>query len=180
MSLSSLKLKLLEHMLLNDKPERAVQIAKGSGNDFKPVMMHLIGLARMGFITSPEKGQYKITSKGKNALGIPETTQECAKQLLSKTLQEKAFHFYAGIGKPLNTYAHGLPEFSEKLTQIDTASIEFHLYRDDFQKWFSEIGDTELTKKMALLKERGIHGEQLRTKLHEIIEKRCEALSAIT
>jgi len=180
MSLSSLKLKLLEHMLLNDKPERAVQIAKGSGNDFKPVMMHLIGLARMGFITSPEKGQYKITSKGKNALGILETTQECAKQLLSKTLQEKAFHFYAGVGKPLNTYAHGLPEFSEKLTQIDTASIEFHLYRDDFQKWFSEIGDAELTKKMALLKERGIHGEQLRTKLHEIIEKRCKALSAIT
>ena len=180
MSLSSLKLKLLEYMLLNDKPERAVQIAKGSGNDFKPVMMHLIGLARMGYITSPEKGQYEITPKGKNALGIPETTQECAKQLLSKTLQEKAFHFYAGIGKPLNTYAHGLPEFSEKLAQIDTASIEFHLYRDDFQKWFFDIGDTELTKKMALLKERGMHGEQLRTKLHEIIEKRCKALSAIT
>jgi hypothetical protein len=180
MSLSSLKLKLLEHMLLNDKPERAVQIAKGSGNDFKPVMMHLIGLARMGFITSPEKGQYKITSKGKNALGIPETTQECAKQLLSKTLQEKTFHFYADIEKPLGIYAHGLPDFSEKLTKIDIDSIEFHLYRDDFQKWSSALGDTELAKKMALLKETGIHGEQLRTKLHEIIENRCQALSTIT
>jgi hypothetical protein len=180
MSLSSLKLKLLEHMLLNDKPERAAQIAKESGNDFKPVMMHLIGLTRMGYITSPEKGQYQITPKGKNALGIPETTQERAKQLLSKTLQEKAFHFYADIGKPLDTYAHGLPEFSEELTRIDTASIEFHLYRNDFQKWFSDIGDTELAKKMALLKKTGIHGEQLRTKLRGIIENRCKALFTIT
>ena len=180
MSLSYLKLKLLEYMLLNDKPERAVQIAKGSGNDFKPVMMHLIGLARMGYISSPEKGQYQITAKGKNALGIPEATQERAKQLLSETLQEKAFHFYAGIGKPLNTQAHGLLEFSGKLAQIDTTSIEFHLYRGDFQKWFSDIGDTELAKKMALLKERGMYGEQLRTKLHEIVENRCQALSTIS
>jgi Family of unknown function (DUF5752) len=180
MSLSSLKLKLLEHMLLNDKPERAAQIAKESGNDFKPVMMHLIGLTRMGYVSSPEKGLYQIAQKGKQALGIQETTQECAKQLLSKTLQEKAFHFYTDIEKPLNTYAHGLPEFSEKLTKIDTASSEFHLYRNDFQKWFSSLGDTELAKKMALLKETGIRGEQLRTKLLEIIENRCKALSAIT
>ena len=176
MSLSSLKLKLLEHMLLNSKPERAVYIAKESGNDFKPVMMHLIGLMRMGYIASPEKGRYQITQKGKQALGLPETTQECAKQLLSKTPQEKAFHFYADIEKPLNAYAHGLPEFSEKLTKIDTASIEFHLYRGDFQKWFSSLGDIELAKKMALLKKTGIHAEKLRTKLQEIIENRCQSL----
>jgi predicted transcriptional regulator len=180
MSLSPLKLKLLEHMLLNDKPARATQIAKECGNDFKPVMMHLIGLTRMGYITSPEKGQYQITQKGKTALRIPETTQECAKTLLSQTPHEKAFHFYTDLEKSLNIYAHGLQEFSEKITQINTNSIEFHLYRNDFQKWFTNLGDTELAKKMALLKETGIHGEQLRTKLHEIVENRCKALSRIT
>jgi predicted transcriptional regulator len=180
MSLSSVKSKLLEHMLLNDKPARATQIAKECGNEFKPVMMHLIGLTRMGYIASPEKGQYVITPKGKTALGIPETTKECAKALLSQTPQEKAFHFYTDVGKPLSIYAHGLPEFSEKITKIDTTSIEFHLSRGDFQKWFTNIGDAELARKMALLKETGIHGEQLRTKLHEIVENRCKALSALT
>ena len=66
MSLSSVKCKLLEHMLLNEKPARATQIAKESGNEFKPVMMHLIGLTRMGYTTSPEKGQYANNPERQN------------------------------------------------------------------------------------------------------------------
>ena len=180
MSLSSVKCKLLEHMLLNEKPARATQIAKESGNEFKPVMMHIIGLTRMGYTTSPEKGQYAITPKGKKALGVPETTKECAKTLLSQTPQEKAFHFYTDIGKPLSIYAQGLPEFSDKITKVDASSLEFHFCRGDFEKWFANLGDAELAKKMVLLKETGIRGEQLRTKLREIVENRCKVLSGLT
>src|SRR4030067_1104371 len=104
MSLSPVKCKLLEHMLLNDKPTKAAQIAKESGNDFKPVMMHLIGLTRMGYTDSPAKGQYVINPKGKEALGVPETTKECAKTIMRQTSQEKAFHFYNDLEKPLNLY----------------------------------------------------------------------------
>src|SRR3990170_6681229 len=124
MSLSSVKCKLLEHMLLNDKPARATQVAKESGNEFKPVMMHLIGLTRMGYVASPSKGQYAITPKGKKALGVPETTKECAKTILSQTPEEKAFHFYTDLEKPLSIYVHGLPEFSDKITQVDADSLE--------------------------------------------------------
>jgi len=180
MSLSSVKCKLLEHMLLNDKPARAAQIAKECGNEFKPVMMHLIGLTRNGYVTSPEKGQYVITPKGKKALGVPETTKECAKTLLSQTPQEKAFHFYTDIGKPLSIYAQGLPEFSDKITKVDASSLEFHFCRGDFEKWFANLGDAELAKKMVLLKETGIRGEQLQTKLLEIVENRCKVLSGLT
>jgi len=180
MSLSPVKCKLLEHMLLNDKPARATQIAKESGNEFKPVMMHIIGLTRMGYVASPSKGQYLITPKGKTALGIPETTKECAKTLLSQTPQEKAFHFYTDLGKPLSIYAHGLPDFSDKITKIDAGSLEFHVCRGDFENWFANLGDAELAKKMSLLKETGIRGEQLRTKLLEIVENRCKVLSSLT
>ena len=180
MSLSPLKCKLLQHMLLNDKPAKATQIAKDSGNDFKPVMMHLIGLNRMGYTDSPAKGQYVINPKGKNALGVPETTKECAKAILTQASHEKAFHFYTDLEKPLNLYANGLQDFSKKISQVDAGVLEFHVCRGDFENWFASLGDVELAKKMALLKGTGIRGEQLRTKLCEIVESRCIVLSGLT
>ena len=180
MSLSPVKCKILESMLLNDKPARAMQIAKDCGNEFNPVMMHLIGLTRMGYTYSPAKGQYVINPKGKNALGVPETSKECAKAILTQTSREKAFHFYTDIGKPLSIYAQGLPEFSDKITKVDASSLEFHFCRGDFEKWFANLGDAELAKKIVLLKETGIRGEQLRTKLREIVENRCKVLSGLT
>ena len=180
MSLSPLKCRLLEYMLLNDKPAKATQIAKESGNDFKPVMMHLIGLTRMGYIDSPAKGQYVINHKGKNALGISETSKECAKAIMTQTSHERAFHFYTDLEKPLNLYANGLPDFSEKISQVDAGVLEFHVCRGDFENWFASLGDSELAKKMVLLKGAGLRGEQLRTKLCEIIVSRCIVLSRLT
>ncbi len=180
MSLSPLKCKLLEHMLLNDKSAKATQIAKESGNDFKPVMMHLIGLTRMGYTDSPAKGQYVINSKGKHALGVPEITKECAKAILAQTTHEKAFHFYADLEKPLHLYANGLLDFSNKISQVDPSVLEFHVCRGDFENWFASLGDVELAKKIALLKRIGIRGEQLRTKLCEIVVNRCMILSGLT
>ena len=167
-------------MLLNERPAKATEIAKECGNDFKPVMMHLLGLVKMGYVSSPTKGLYIITSKGKAPLGIPETTDECAKQLLSQTPAEKEFHFYAEVHKPLNLSANGLKDFSEKTQTVNSTSLEFHLCRGDFEKWFISLGDAELAKKMALLKTTGILGEPLRAKLKEIVENRFTALSMLT
>jgi predicted transcriptional regulator len=180
MSLAPIKRKILEHMLLNDKPARATQIAKDSGNEFPTAMMHLLDLTRKGYTCSPDKGQYLITEKGKKILGIPETTKENAKAILPHTPREKAFHFYTGIEKPLNIYAHGLQEFLDKIQKVNTESLEFHVARGDFESWFTSIGDEELAKKMALLKEKKLCGEELRQKLHAIVENRCIALSAMT
>ena len=178
MSLSPIKRKILENMLLNDKPTKPAQIAKETGNEFPPVMMHVIGLTRMGYTSSPEKGQYAITEEGKKALGIPETSKENAKTILTQTSREKAFHFYADMGKPLNLHAFGLQDFCAKILEVDVNSLEFHIKHDDFKNWFACLGDEELTRKMALLKEKNLHGEDLRQKLHTIIENRCIALSA--
>ncbi len=180
MSLSPVKCKILETMLLNDKPVKAVDVAKDLGNNPKAVNMHLIGLTKTGYTISLTKGQYVLTQKGKEALGIPETSKECAKQILAQTPREKAFHFYTAMHKPLNVFACGLRDFSEKIGTIDAASLEFHLQRGDFEKWFTTIGDIELAKKMALLKATGIKGDQLKTKLKEIVDNRCMTLSTLT
>ncbi len=119
MSLSTVRHEVLETMLLHDKPVRPTQIAKETGKEFSSVMMHLIGLTRMGYANSPEKGHYAITEKGKKALGLPETTGEKARAILAHQPQDKAFHFYSGIGKPLNLYAHSLQDFCDKIQKVD-------------------------------------------------------------
>ncbi len=179
MSLSPVKREVLENLFLNDKPAKPSQIAKETGNKLNATMMHLIWLVRAGYAISPEKGQYKITEKGKKLLGIPEVTGETAKRVLVQGQGEKAFHFYEDIEKPLNLYANGIQDFNDKILMASAGSLEFHLNRGDFEKWFEGIGDGELAKKVALLNQKKLVGEQLREKLHEIVASRCAVLSKL-
>jgi DNA-binding PadR family transcriptional regulator len=179
MSLSPIKQEILETALLHEKPMKAVEIAKETKKEFKPVMMHLLGLVRMGYVGSPEKGYYMITEKGKEALGVPEIDKEKAKAILAYSSHNRVFHFYADMDKPLNMHAHNLRDFANKLDRIDIASIDFHTKRGDFEAWFIGIGDVELAKKLALLKQRDITGDDLRRHLREIIEARYAALAKL-
>jgi hypothetical protein len=179
MSLSPTKREILETMLLLDKPERATSIARKVGKEFPSTMMHIIGLTRMGYIISPEKGLYTLTEKAKKALGIPEISKENAKKALADMPQNQSFHFYASIGKPLSLNAHSLQDFRNKILQVNLESIKFHEDRGDFAAWFEGIGDVELAKKVALLKEKKMDGEELRSRLHDMIENRCIVLANI-
>jgi hypothetical protein len=179
MSLSPIKYEILATMLLLDKPERATQIAKEAGKEFPSAMMHIIGLTRMGYTTSPEKGFYTLTENGKKALGIPEINSENAKTILSGMPQDKPFHFYAGLGKPLDIQAHGLQDFGDKILEVNSDSMEFHMSRGDFESWFAGLGDGELAKKAALLKEKKMGGDALRARLQEIVKNRCMALANV-
>ena len=177
MSLSPIRCEILEIMLLLDKPEKPASIARELGKDFPSVMMHIIWLTRMGYIASPAKGLYVITEKGKKALGVPEIDKEKAQALLSQMPPDKSFHFYAGIGKPLNISADSLQDFCDKILKVNEESINFHLSRGDFEAWFTGIGDVELSKKVALLKTKEKVGEELRRRLHAIVENRCTVLA---
>lgn len=170
MSLSPIKEEILETMLLEDEPQKAMDIAKEAHREFQPVMMHLLGLVRMGYVSSPTKGFYIITAKGKKALGIPEITKEKATQILAYAPHDKAFNFYKSVDNPLGVHAHNLRDFTVKIDKVDTASLEFHLKRGDFEAWFKCLGDEELVKKMALLKQRNLAGEHLREHLHEAVD----------
>lgn len=179
MSLSPTKYEILETMLLLGKPERAAHIAKEAGKEFPSAMMHIIGLTRMGYTASYEKGQYTLTEKGKKALGLPEINSETAKTVLADMPQGKSFHFYASIGKPLSLNAHSLQDFRDKILKVNMDSIDFHMSRGDFEAWFAGLGDVELAKKTALLKEKKMVGEELRGRLHEIVRNRCIVLASV-
>jgi predicted transcriptional regulator len=177
MSLAPTKYEILKAMLKQDKPLKAAQIAGEIGKDFRSVQMHIIGLTRMGYAESPEKGQYIITEKGKKALVVSEINPENAKTILASVPQDKSFHFYANVGKPLSLRAYGLQDFGAKILKIDVESIEFHMNRGDFEAWFTSLGDAELAKETGLLKEKSMTGEDLRKGLHDIVENRFRVLT---
>ena len=180
MSLSPIKQEILESMLLSEKPMKAADIAKEANKEFQPVMMHLLGLQRMGYVTTPEKGLYVITAAGKKVLGIPEITKEKAAAILAYAPHDKAFNFYATVGNPLNIHAHNLRDFTTKIDRVDPVSLEFHFKRGDFENWFKGLGDEELAKKMAILRAKNQTGQDLLKKLHEIVDKRYSELAKLS
>jgi hypothetical protein len=179
MSLSPIKRLIIETMWMLDKPAKAAEIAKETRLGFPSVMMHIIGLARMGYLESPQKGYYAITEKGRKVLGFPETNNEKAAEILAYLPIEKSFYFYADLGKPLNIHASSLQDFSDKILKIDTGAVEFHINRGDFEAWFMGLGDIELTRKTLLIKEKGMLGEELREKLYEVVKNRCDELAKL-
>jgi hypothetical protein len=176
MSVSQIKKEILQALLLETKPKKAAYIAKNIGKEFPSVQMHLIGLTRIGYTESPQKGYYTISPVGKIVLGLAKLSKENAQQILSQTSPEKAFHFYAGIGKPLNIFAHSLLEFKDKINMVDSHSLAFHLNRGDFEAWFRSLGDLELAMKMGLLRKRSNQEEVLPLQIREIMEDRCREL----
>jgi predicted transcriptional regulator len=179
MSLSPVKKEILETLSCNDKAVRATDVAKQSGKDFKPVMMHILGLVKMGYVSSPEKGLYAITQQGKEALQMPDISKEKAEAILAYAPHDKAFHFYADVGKPLNLHAHNLRDFANKVEKADVVSVQFHMNRGDFEAWIIGLGDADLAKKVAALKEKNLAGEDLRNQLHETVEQRYIELAKL-
>jgi DNA-binding transcriptional ArsR family regulator len=179
MSISPVKRLVLETMWMLDKPTKVAEISKDTRLSFPTVMMHIIGLSRMGYVEQHEKGSYAITEKGKKTLGFPEITKEKADEILAYLPVEKSFHFYVDIGKPLDMHAASFQDFCDKILKVSVDSMEFHVNRTDFEAWFMSLGDIELARKMLLLKELKVFGEELRKKLYEIVKNRYEELSKI-
>jgi predicted transcriptional regulator len=177
MSVSPVKRLVLETMWMLDKPAKAKEIAKEAGLGFPQVMMHIIGLAKMGYTETHEKGYYSITETGRKLLGFMEIDKQKAAEILAYQPLEKSFHFYADMGKPLNLHAAGLLDFCDKIQKIEVSAIEFHVNRGDFEAWFAGLGDNELAKKALLIREQKIFGEKLRQKLYDVVKSRCEELT---
>jgi len=180
MGLSLVKRSILETMWAIDKPVKPSEIAREIGQSFPSTMMHIIGLNRMGYASSPEKGYYVVTEKGKEALGFPKVDKMKAKAILANLAPEKSFRFYADIGRPLDIYANSLQDFCDKISKIQTDSIEFHINRRDFETWLNELGDFELARRIELIREKKTSGEELREKVYETLKKRCIALAEIS
>jgi len=179
MGLVEAKIKILEKLWEERQPIRSKDVAQKMNLGIAATTMHLLGLKKGGYVSTPQHGYYAITELGKEAIGLPKIDKSHAARILSNQPHDKAFHFYTGIHQYTHTIAHSLADLGEKLQKIDVKSIEFHVPRKDFEHWVQGLGDVELAKRFGLIRGMHLHGEDLRTKVHEAVKNRLEELKHI-
>ena len=93
--------------------------------------------------------------------------------------REKAFYFFTSIGNYTGVSAASLKEFVEKINEVNVKSLEFHLYRGDFEKWIGEtLEDKELAEDIRKLQKISLTGDALRNQLYLTVSKRLRRLAA--
>ena len=98
---------------------------------------------------------YSITEKGKTVL-----------KAITSIPKDLAFHFYTEVGKPAGFSAGSLRDFYEIVKRISVKSVEFHLYRGDFENWIkTAFKDEALANELARLKNAKITGEEIRQEI---------------
>ncbi|MEM3697556.1 MAG: DUF5752 family protein [Candidatus Bathyarchaeia archaeon] len=103
---------------------------------------------------------------------------ENATKILRTVPREKAFYFFTSIGNYTGESAASLKEFMEKINQVNIKSLEFHLYRGDFEKWVGEVlEDRDLAAEIKGLRDLKYSGDMLKEHLYNIVAKHYEKMS---
>ncbi len=93
--------------------------------------------------------------------------------------RENAFYFFTSVGNYTGQRATSLEDFAHKIGEVEIASLEFHLYRGDFEKWAAEVlEDSELTRRVNALKHLEPVGNALRDQLLFTVSRRLEELKS--
>lgn len=93
--------------------------------------------------------------------------------------REKAFYFFTSIGNYTGVSAASLREFVEKINEVNVKSLEFHLYRGDFEKWIADtLEDKELAEDIRKLQKINLSGDGLRNQLSLTVSKRVKRLTS--
>jgi DNA-binding Lrp family transcriptional regulator len=107
-------------------------------------------------------GGYGITEKGRAIL-----------KAITPVPKDTAFHFYTGVGQPTGFSAESLKDFYEIVKRVAAESLDFHLYRGDFENWIrNALKDAVLADELASMKTGMLKGEELRQKILKAIAAR--------
>jgi hypothetical protein len=106
-------------------------------------------------------------------------TSDTSSKILRTVPREKAFYFFTSIGNYTGASASSLKEFMEKINEVNVKSLEFHLYRGDFEKWMAEVlQEPELAGEMKKLQKLSLTGNGLRDQLSFTVSKRYKRLTS--
>ncbi len=133
--------------------------AKKINMDPAQTIQQIQELAKEGFLQKIGNG-FGITDKGKGALKAFTTIPE-----------EMGFRFYYGIDQPAGLTANSLGDFYKIIKQISVDSLEFHLYRGDFEAWLKgACKETELAEEFESIKTSSAKGEELKKELLNVLD----------
>lgn len=98
-----------------------------------------------------------------------------SQRTLRKLPRENAFYFFTSIGNYTGVSADSLEEFVKKILEVNVKSLEFHLYRGDFQKWAEgTLEDKALSDEIKRLQQSKPLGNELRDNLYLTVSKHYE------
>ena len=98
---------------------------------------------------------------------------------LRNVSREEAFYFFTSIANYTGMNAASLDEFLLRIKEVDVKSLEFHLYREDFEKWVTQtLGDDKIAKDIKRLRDTKIVGDAVRDGLYFIVSRRLKELKA--
>jgi hypothetical protein len=100
-------------------------------------------------------------------------------RVLRNVLREEAFYFFTSIGNYTGQSAASLDEFLQRIKEVNIKSLEFHVYREDFEKWIAQtLGDAKLAEEIKSLRNMKIVGNALRDRLYFIVSRRLKDLKS--
>ena len=98
-------------------------------------------------------------------------------RILRTLPREKAFYFFTSIGNYTGESAASLKEFTDKISEVNVKSLEFHFYRGDFEKWIAEVlEDKDLAEYVQKLRKLSLTGDKLRVQLYTTVSRRYNHL----
>jgi hypothetical protein len=102
-------------------------------------------------------------------------------KILRNVSREEAFYFFTSIGNYTGQSATSLDEFLLKIKDINVKSLEFHLYREDFERWIAlTLGDVRLAEEITGLRNMKVVGNAVRDRLYFSVSRRLKELKSAT
>jgi hypothetical protein len=101
-------------------------------------------------------------------------------KFLRNVPKEEAFYFFTSIGNYTGQNATSLEEFLLKIKNINVKSLEFHLYRGDFERWVTmTLGDAKLAEEIKSLRDTKVTGDAVRDRLYFIVSRHLKKLKGM-
>ncbi len=102
-------------------------------------------------------------------------------RILRAAPREEAFYFFTSIGNYTGQSAASLDEFLLKIKDSNIKSLEFHLYREDFERWVALTwGDARLAAEIKGLREMKVVGNAIRDRLYFSVSRRLKELKTVS
>ena len=102
------------------------------------------------------------------------------KYLRAPLPESKRFYFHVNGKRRGPRFAASLWEFREALDEVPTATLQYHLERQDFERWLKEVlHDKELAHRLRKVRHRHIERQQLREALVTVVADRYEELESL-
>lgn len=87
-----------------------------------------------------------------------------------KLSPKESFYFFTSVGNFTGRIAVSLEDFLKEIRDVDAKSLEFHLQRQDFEKWIIDVlKDTKLARELRDLRNQKLTGKALRNSLYSIV-----------